>query len=61
MFSEVTRTTISESQLMTMVMFNLMTKKESKSNSTINTNSGAHTLTHDQIIKKSLFNKNRVG
>ena len=28
-------------------------KKESKSNSTINENSGAHILTHDQIIKKS--------
>ena len=27
-------------------------KEESKSNGTINTNSGAHTLTHDQIIKK---------
>ena len=27
-------------------------KEESKSNSTINVNSGAHTLTHDQIIKK---------
>ena len=28
-------------------------KEESKWNSTINANSGAHTLTHDQIIKKS--------
>ena len=27
-------------------------KEESKSNSTISANSGAHTLTHDQIIKK---------
>ena len=27
-------------------------KEESKLNSTINANSGAHTLTHDQIIKK---------
>ena len=27
-------------------------KEESKWNSTINPNSGAHTLTHDQIIKK---------
>ena len=27
-------------------------KEESKSNSTINANSGAHTLTHDQITKK---------
>ena len=26
-------------------------QKESKLNSTINTNSGAHTFTHDQIIK----------
>ena len=29
-------------------------KEESKLNSTINTNSGAHTLAHDQIIKKSI-------
>ena len=29
-------------------------KKESKSNSTVNANSGAHTLTHDQIIKNSI-------
>ena len=27
-------------------------KEESTSNSTINTNSGAHIVTHDQIIKK---------
>ena len=27
-------------------------KEESKSNSTINANNGAHTFTHDQIIKK---------
>ena len=27
-------------------------KEESKLNSTITTNSGAHTLTYDQIIKK---------
>ena len=27
-------------------------KRKSKMNSTITTNSGAHTLTHDQIIKK---------
>ena len=27
-------------------------QEESKLNSTINVNSGAHTLTHDQIIKK---------
>ena len=27
-------------------------KEESKLNSTITTNSGAHTLTHDQIVKK---------
>ena len=26
-------------------------KEESKSNNTINANSGAHTLTHEQIIK----------
>ena len=29
-------------------------KAESKLNSTITANSGAHTLTHDQIIKKSI-------
>ena len=29
-------------------------KEESKLNSTITTNSGAHTLTYDQIIKKSI-------
>ena len=29
-------------------------KEESKLNSTITANSGAHTLTHDQIIKKSI-------
>ena len=34
-------------------------KEESKSNNTITANSGAHTLTHDQIIKKSPFNKNK--
>ena len=28
-------------------------KQESKLNSTINANSGAYTLTHDQIIKKA--------
>ena len=27
-------------------------KEESKSNSTISVNSGAHTLTHDQIIRE---------
>ena len=27
-------------------------KRKSKMNSTITTNSGAHTLTHDQIIRK---------
>ena len=27
-------------------------KEESKSNSTISASSGAHTLTHDQVIKK---------
>ena len=32
--------------------FRSQDKEESKSNSTINANSGAHTLTHDQIIKK---------
>ena len=36
-------------------------KEESKSNSTFSANSGAHTLTHDQIIKKSPFNKNNVA
>ena len=35
-------------------------KEESKSNSAINANSDAHTLTHDQIIK-SPFNKNNVA
>ena len=35
-------------------------KEESKLNSTISANSGAHTLTHDQIIKKNPFNKNNV-
>ena len=34
-------------------------KEESKSSNTITANSGAHTLTHDQIIKKSPFNKNK--
>ena len=34
-------------------------QEESKLNSTINANSGAHTLTHDKIIK-SPFNKNNV-
>ena len=29
-------------------------KRKSKMNSTITTNSGAHTLTHDQIIRKSI-------
>ena len=33
-------------------------QEESKLNSIINTNSGAHTFTHEQIIKKSPFNKN---
>ena len=36
-------------------------KEESKSNSTIIANSGAHILTHDQIMKKSPFNKNNVA
>ena len=35
-------------------------KEESTSNSTISTNSGAHILTHDQIIKKSPFDKNNL-
>ena len=35
-------------------------KEESKLNSTITTNSGAHTLTHDWIIK-SPYNKNNVA
>ena len=29
-------------------------QEEGKLNSTINANSGAHALTHDQIIKKSI-------
>ena len=36
-------------------------QEESKSNSTISANSGAHTLTHNKIIKKSPFNKNNVA
>ena len=36
-------------------------KEESKLNSTITANSGAHTLTHDQIIKKGPYNKNNVA
>ena len=47
--------TLSESQLVIMVMFNLMINKkerkrvqqESTLNSTVNANSGAHTPTHD--------------
>ena len=35
-----------ESQLATIVMFNLMIKKKRKLKSTINASSGAHTLTH---------------
>ena len=35
-------------------------QEESKLNSIINAKSGAHTLTHDKIIKKSLFSKNNV-
>ena len=35
-------------------------QEESKLNSTINANSGAHTLTHDNIIK-SPFNKNNLA
>ena len=35
-------------------------QEESKLNSTINADSGAHTLTHDKIIK-SPFNKNNVA
>ena len=35
-------------------------QEESKLNSTISENSGAHTLTHDKIIK-SPFNKNNVA
>ena len=35
-------------------------QEESKLNSTINANSGAHTLTHDKIIE-SLFYKNNVA
>ena len=36
-------------------------QEESKLNSTFKANSGAHTLTHDQVIKKSPFNKNNVA
>ena len=48
---------MSKSQLVTMVIFNLMTKKKvsfesAKSSSVIDANSGAYTLTNDQIIKK---------
>ena len=35
-------------------------QEENKLNSNINANSGAHTLTHDKIIK-SPFNKNNVA
>ena len=35
-------------------------KEERKWNSAISTNSGAHTLMHDQIIKKSPINKNHI-
>ena len=38
-------------------MFNLMPKKKSKLNSSINANSGAYTVTHDKIMRSSL-NKN---
>ena len=34
-------------------------KEKSKLNSTINTNSGAHTLTHDKIIKNVATIKNK--
>ena len=44
-----------------MVMFNIMIREESKLNSAITANSGAHALTHDQIIKKSTNNKNNVA
>ena len=37
-------------------------QEKNKLSSTINANSGVHTLTHDQIIiKKSPFNKNNVA
>ena len=36
-------------------------KEETKLNSAITAISGAHTLTHDQIIKKSPYNKNNVA
>ena len=44
-----TSITISESQLVIMVKFKVQShdKEESKLNSTITANSGAHTLTHD--------------
>ena len=42
-------------QITTHVNVNIQShdQEESKLSSAINTNSGAHTLTHDQIIKKS--------
>ena len=51
--------TIDESELVGMIMFNH--KEESKLNSTITANSCAHTLTHDQIIKKSPYNENNAA
>ena len=49
----VTSITISESQLVRMVMFN--DKEESKLNSIISANNGAHPLKHEQIVKKNPF------
>ena len=45
--NKVTSITISESQLVIMANVQSHYKEESKLNSTITTNSGAHTLTHD--------------
>ena len=52
--------TIRESHFVAMVLFSLMTKKESKLSSTIIANSGVHTITDCKITKTS-FNKNNVG
>ena len=42
---------------MTMMIFRLMTKKESELSRTVSRNSGAHTLKDNKMIK-SPFNKN---
>ena len=43
-----------------MVIFNLMTKRNSKLNSSIITKNGAHAHAHNEIIK-SPFNKDNVA